>query len=1007
MPPPIFTAFPELDEEQSRGAFLKGLELLNRPHSAISGFLAAGFRGEDPFTAAAQALIGQEQFSGKDVLEALGAEPGGKTARRAGLAFDILNPLDPLNFIGFGVATKAGRAAKFAGGLKKGLGAQARAGQRVLFRSPPGLPNVRGAPVLELIEGASTKVAGSEFGRNVQRLFGGREGAFKATVRDPEVQQALLADQAAERRVRLFEAQTEPLTRAINKNLTTRESAELTDILNRVDRGEDFVALTSRFIGGNKKRQTAVTAAEQLQRATFKFSESLKGTGLGALIKETPGFLPRVLVEGETPASTLGAVFEKTNLVGQSQNRFNRGLVASSTQPFSLENLTPEGLDEFLDVVKKGLPDQPKIKGNNWVDKLLIQDQENGTRQAADWFEARRMTISEQLKRFNALGSDAVLEQNVGKLMVGLQQQAIKNVRYDSLIQTLQKDGFAVLWDEAAHAGKANWFKIDQGRWAGEKALAIEKKFVDGLKRFEETFLPGPEKSLFGLGMLAWWKSFAITGFPFNIPAFLNRNMSSGVLKNRVEGLAPPLLSLEGTRLYGEAFKITAAVHRTFGPLDLIGELPNSRLTETWVTKQGIEITHRRVMQEYIRRGMNGSGSRFPEITEAVELFPEAEKKRLRALVGEDPQSVAFVKKSGRLRREQISQRGREKVFGGFQKFHEESEMLIRVPLMLKTIEDTIDARLLLGLPVPKRIGSFTETPDVVGDFWDVAMTNAREAIIRVHYDYNDLTPFERKMRKWIPFYTWMRKNIPQETLNMIKEPGKYMLFTRAYYNAFDQQGITPQDLPEWAQRSFAFPLSPSEDETVRWINFTSFMPWMDVVELANTLLTAVPIVGLEPTPGKTRQAEVLRYVAARFNPAVIQAVEQVTQRQIFSGRAFSGDVPRDILGLSAPADAVNAVFSLFPPARKADQLFGAELASFFGTKRGSRNEGNLAERIVRFGTGVNVQRSDRDEASLSENSRERRIAKAKRAAEAARREGDKSQEKFFNDVAKRLERGL
>ena len=46
---------------------------------------------------------------------------------------------------------------------------------------------------------------------------------------------------------------------------------------------------------------------------------------------------------------------------------------------------------------------------------------------------------------------------------------------------------------------------------------------------------------------------------------------------------------------------------------------------------------------------------------------------------------------------------------------------------------------------------------------------------IRAHFDYNDMTNFEKSfMRNFILFYTWSRKNIPFQTKAMVEKPGLY-----------------------------------------------------------------------------------------------------------------------------------------------------------------------------------------------------------------------------------------
>ena len=56
----------------------------------------------------------------------------------------------------------------------------------------------------------------------------------------------------------------------------------------------------------------------------------------------------------------------------------------------------------------------------------------------------------------------------------------------------------------------------------------------------------------------------------------------------------------------------------------------------------------------------------------------------------------------------------------------------------------------------------------------------AAQKVKMAHFDYEDLTPFEQKIRDTIfPFYTWTRKNIPYQVQMIFKEPGRYSAFPK------------------------------------------------------------------------------------------------------------------------------------------------------------------------------------------------------------------------------------
>ena len=57
----------------------------------------------------------------------------------------------------------------------------------------------------------------------------------------------------------------------------------------------------------------------------------------------------------------------------------------------------------------------------------------------------------------------------------------------------------------------------------------------------------------------------------------------------------------------------------------------------------------------------------------------------------------------------------------------------------------------------------------------DEAFTVADRSVMKYLFDYNELTPFEKKgLRRVFPFYTWMRKNVPLQFTAMFEDPTRY-----------------------------------------------------------------------------------------------------------------------------------------------------------------------------------------------------------------------------------------
>lgn len=108
--------------------------------------------------------------------------------------------------------------------------------------------------------------------------------------------------------------------------------------------------------------------------------------------------------------------------------------------------------------------------------------------------------------------------------------------------------------------------------------------------------------------------------------------------------------------------------------------------------------------------------------------------------------------------------------------------------------------------------------------------------------------------------------------------------------------------------------------------------------------------VAAEPQTGRTPTSEMIRYLAIRSNPFIVQLAEQGLQRNFFTGRAFNADTPQDIFGISADPQHVNAA-NLIRGLKDIDrlnigQLFGARVSGHTETSRLG-----LARRF--FGTSV------------------------------------------------------
>jgi hypothetical protein len=96
---------------------------------------------------------------------------------------------------------------------------------------------------------------------------------------------------------------------------------------------------------------------------------------------------------------------------------------------------------------------------------------------------------------------------------------------------------------------------------------------------------------------------------------------------------------------------------------------------------------------------------------------------------------------------------------------------------------------------------------------------DARISTMLRHGDYSDLTDFEYGVvRDIIPFYKWMRTNVPFQVHQLLETPGKLLAVEKAQSAVFTGFGLDYDEerykMPSWMGRSFVIPRGVEEDGT-------------------------------------------------------------------------------------------------------------------------------------------------------------------------------------------------
>lgn len=166
----------------------------------------------------------------------------------------------------------------------------------------------------------------------------------------------------------------------------------------------------------------------------------------------------------------------------------------------------------------------------------------------------------------------------------------------------------------------------------------------------------------------------------------------------------------------------------------------------------------------------------------------------------------------------------------------------------------------------------------------------AGEMTRKIHFDYSDLTPFEKKVgRRLIPFYTFARKNLPYQIESLIRQPANVGI-PLSVVDAANQGSY----IPEYMQGGVAIKMGDEQNGTQRFLSSLG-LPFEEA-------FGRIKMNGGLPDVSKTA----LSYMGT-LNPLLKGPMEQIFDRQFHTGRQLSDLRPTGVGSLFGALDEDSA----------------------------------------------------------------------------------------------------
>lgn len=770
------------EQEKPKSLLSTALETLDKPRSAVAAALKNLVTGQGSFT---EGLIkgwsGEEKVSGSDLLEALGITS--KPAKAvAGFVVDILT--DPLTYVGTSIG--------------KGIAA---AGSKITETTLEKIPTV-------------SKVADA-IGPNISNLYVRRSNLapgedIKKTIENIEKIYAIprqtygLQQIAAARILEQFKDIPEEVRKVVPyivespiSEAATTEVTELKDIV-RNALGDKFDEQFQQMFN-----KTLYDKAKNVKVNGKKLGERVLNMSLEELAQK----LGEKKFNALTRAADKEATKQLYRIYGEARLLDDEEILKKAKE----YDLDPEQLRKALDAFYKireqtarldmsfGLKYEPIP---NYVYHLYKDPPEKVKNVYAQWSAEQAIKTAKMSKKgsFQLPRTIMTLQEakekglhpieDIATIAAVREMESIRIRAMKRLFDTVKEmDAPYVITEQehkkaiqqalkdnnVAEITRLNQYKAVPSSYFPQNYL-VHPEIAQALERALDVFTTtGGLRQFFD----TWnkvqniWKMSVTTV----VPSFHLTNMFGNFFNNYLAGVVNPSHYVQALRLLQGDKNFNIVLKKLDG-----------------VTNNAVEIPAETVYQQFLLSGLTGFGQ----------------------FRGETKQGMLEIVEDIR--------RGWQKPTGlatGLTKLPEEIERVFkesRNPLTkaLSPITGTAVFGMKYGRAIGDLIETWTKLAHYIAKLKETGnFQEAAKSVKQYLFDYSDITPLEKAIRNFIPFYTFTRKNIPLQLKTLITNPAKVQKINYLLTEGTKLSGVEQEEIPDWLKNDLAIPLSKDEETGV------------------------------------------------------------------------------------------------------------------------------------------------------------------------------------------------
>ncbi len=223
---------------------------------------------------------------------------------------------------------------------------------------------------------------------------------------------------------------------------------------------------------------------------------------------------------------------------------------------------------------------------------------------------------------------------------------------------------------------------------------------------------------------------------------------------------------------------------------------------------------------------------------------------------------------------------------------------------------------------------------EINGSTLEQAAESASWRVNKYKFDYGGLMPFEKKLKRVIPFYTYMRKAIPVLLESMYTSPKWLAVTNRAEDKIYDDEHFNPLRIPAWAKEAGVTNLTPGEEE-----------PWMMSSNVLPT--SSLSLLNEDSAQG------LMQNLVGNTAPLIKAPFEIATGRSTFNAAPAISEQGGQVAGVKTSGLVDYLTNSFLPPVR-----------SIQGAQEKGRNELLLGDRMG-LGLGITQLKKPQQASTL------------------------------------------